>query len=487
MTKSFKTKEHYSDKLEEGYSLLPCRFIPLDQKRYVLTNLVGEYLVVDRDSLLQFLRHQLASEASLYNELKSKHFLVDSDSRVGIDLLALKYRTRSLNLANFTALHMFVVTLRCEHSCPYCQVSRQSEDRQAFDMSMETADRALDFVFQSPSPDLKIEFQGGESLLNFELIKHIVERAESINSMEMRNLDFVIATNLAVLEDEHLEYAQKHNIYFSVSLDGPKELHNANRPRPGGDSYERTVSGIEKVRRALGPDKVSALMTTTESSLGQVQAIVDAYVEQGFPGIFLRPLSPYGFAVKTKWFDRYDVSEWLDFYFAGLDYIIELNKSGIQFAEYYAGIVLEKMFSHRGTGYVDLQSPAGIGISAIVYNYDGDVYASDEARMLAEMNDKSFRLGSLYDDSYQDIISSEVLLSALEDTLTESVPGCTDCGFQVYCGSDPLYHHATQQDKVGHKALSGFCKKNMAIFRRLITIMEDDPSAREILLSWVRR
>jgi len=74
----------------------------------------------------------------------------------------------------------------------------------------------------------------------------------------------------------------------------------------------------------------------------------------------------------------------------------------------------------------------------------------------------------------------------LECTMTECMPSCSDCGFQPFCGSDPLYHYATQKDPVGHKALSGFCKKNMAIFRRLITLMEDDPAARSVLLSWAR-
>ena len=38
----------------------------------------------------------------------------------------------------------------------------------------------------------------------------------------------------------------------------------------------------------------------------------------------------------------------------------------------------------------------------------------------------------------------------------------------------------------GHKAKSGFCSKNMKIFRYLFTLLEDDPEARKILLGWVR-
>jgi hypothetical protein len=81
---------------------------------------------------------------------------------------------------------------------------------------------------------------------------------------------------------------------------------------------------------------------------------------------------------------------------------------------------------------------------------------------------------------------SSALLDPLEASIAESVPGCHDCGFQPYCGSEPVYHYATQKDPVGHKALSGFCKKNMAIMRRLISLMEDDPAAKKILHSWVR-
>ena len=32
----------------------------------------------------------------------------------------------------------------------------------------------------------------------------------------------------------------------------------------------------------------------------------------------------------------------------------------------------------------------------LVYNYDGDVYASDEGRMLAEMNDDTFKIGNVH-------------------------------------------------------------------------------------------
>jgi uncharacterized protein len=474
----------YQQPLADGYQLLPFRFTSLDEHEYVLTNQAGEFILLGRPTLEALVLHLLPATSRVYNDLKSKHFIVDGDSSVAMELLPLKVRTKLRRLAEFTGLHLFVVSLRCEHSCPYCQVSRKSDDKLTFDMSADTAEKALALVFKSPSSGIKIEFQGGEPLLNFTLIRHIVTRAEALNLVECRDLQFVIATNLALINEEILQFCGNHDILISTSLDGPSDLHNANRPRPGNDSYERTIEGISRVRNALGRDRVSALMTTTKLSLGRVRDIIDEYVAQGFRGIFLRPLSPYGFAIKTKWFKAYGADEWLEFYFGGLDYILSINRSGYAFSEFYAATILAKMLTPFEPGFVDLRSPAGIGIGAIVYNYDGEVYASDEGRMLAEMGDKTFRIGNVHRDRYEDIILSDALFDPIEQSFAASVPMCSDCAFEPFCGADPVYHHATQGDFVGRKPISAFCRRNMSIFRRLITLMRDDVAVKRVFVKW---
>lgn len=483
----FQPLAEYDAAPDGQYQLLPFRFTALDREHYVITNMVGEYAVVARDTVRALARHALRPTHPDYALLKSRHFLKDADSNVAIDLLALKTRTRYSRLADFTALHIFVVSLRCEHSCPYCQVSRQSDDRVAFDMAPETAAKALDLVFRSPSPTLKIEFQGGEPLLNFPIIKTIVKSAEERNQTAQRNLQFVITTNLALLSDEVLEFCKAHHILISTSLDGPADLHNVNRPRPGRDSYERTIDGIARVRASLGPDGVSALMTTTRASFGRAREIIDEYVRQGFEHIFFRALSPYGFAIKTKTYAAYGTEEWLKFYFDGLDYIIDLNRQGTPFIETYAATILTKMLTPFDTGYVDLTSPAGIGIGAVVYNYDGDVYASDESRMLAEMDDKTFCMGNVHRHSYEELFLSDSLLEPLEESFASSAPMCADCAFEPFCGADPVYHYATMGDFLGKKPTSGFCEKNMTIFKGLIERMEGDVFTRGLFRRWAAR
>lgn len=472
---------------QQEYQLLPFNFDRLNDNEYILTNMVGEHLTLPFDLLKQLISHELPVLSKEYVDLRSKHFLKTFEDNSPIELLALKLRTKLSRLANFTNLHIFVVTLRCDHSCPYCQVSRQMEDKGNFDMSKEMADKSLDFVFRSPCPAIKIEFQGGEPLLNFDLVKYIVIDAERRNQTYQRDLQFVIATTLSLITDEILEFCHAHNIFLSSSLDGPEDLHNANRPRSGKDSYQKFSAGLYRAREVLGFDRVSALMTTTDKSLERVEEIIDEYLKFGFDGIFLRALSPYGFAIKTKKFMSYDAKRWFEFYKQGLNYIIKLNKSGIRFTEYYSAMILSKMLTSHEPGFVDLMSPAGTGIAAIVFNYDGGIYASDESRMLAEMGDHSFKLGDILENTYEEVMLSDKLLDMLEDTLTKSVPMCSDCAFEPFCGSDPVYHHAIHKDIVGRKPESAFCERNTMIFKYLIELMNSDKDTKRIFTDWANR
>ena len=466
-----------------GWQLLPLRFHRLDADSVVLTNMVGEHVFVTPDEL-GAVADGTCADQELLARLRAAHLIQVAGESLPAELLAIKLRTRMRRLPDSTGLHIFVVTLRCEHTCRYCQVSRQSAAKSEFDMTEQTARRSLELAFRSPSPHIKIEFQGGEPLLNFPLIRWITAEAKRMNAEHGKDLMFVIATNLALLDDEILDFCAAEDIYLSTSLDGPQDLHNGNRRRPGQDSWQQAVTGIKRVQDRLGQDKVSALMTTTAASMNRAAEIVDVYAELGLRGIFLRPISPYGFALRRRGGAGYEVSQWLEFYEAGLARIAELCSQGIPMMEIYASIIARKMLTNTDPGYVDLTSPAGIGIGAIVYNYDGDVYASDEGRMLAEMGDRTFRLGNVHDSSYADIMLSDSLLDPLMESVTLSAPMCATCAFEPYCGADPVFHHATAGDFLGHKAMSAFCQRNMGVFTLLLRKMRDEPDFLDLMRQW---
>jgi His-Xaa-Ser system radical SAM maturase HxsB len=451
---------------------------------YLVSNIVGDFLKLTADEFRRLSELSVVPGDGLYEKAFASHLIWREGHTAQLQLVAARLRSRMAFLREPSALQVFVVTLRCEHSCPYCQVSRQSTDKSRFDMSEQTAERALAIAMQAPASRIKIEFQGGEPLLNFPLIEKIVAKAKAAAPKSGKRVDFVITSNLALLTDEILTFCKAEQVLLSTSLDGPADLHNRNRPRPGGNSYELAVKGIRSAQRVLGAGSVGALMTTTEASLDRVEDIIDEYVALGLDGIFLRPLSPYGFAVKTKQIKKYDAKRWLAFYKRGLDYILTLNRSGRQFFEFYTMLLLRRMFSDRPIGYVDLRSPAGIGLGALVYNYDGRVFASDEGRMLAEMGDNTFELGHVDTADYRSLVLSDKLIDLIGSSLSQCAPECSTCVYESHCGADPVYHHATQRDPVGIKPLSGFCQRQKGVFGVLLDLLDGSPADAAVLRQW---
>jgi radical SAM protein with 4Fe4S-binding SPASM domain len=154
--------------------------------------------------------------------------------------------------------------------------------------------------------------------------------------------------------------------------------------------------------------------------------------------------------------------------------------------EVYTQILLSKILTPHGTHYVDMQSPAGEAWNVLVYNYDGDVYASDESRMLAEMKDWTFRLGNVHRDNRRSIFTSEPALQMFQASCNQALAGCSDCAFQPYCAADPVYHYATQGDMYGSRPTSGFCSRNMEVIKHLFSLIDENNSeTMSILWSWI--
>lgn len=465
------------------YHLLPFRFHAISDTREVLTNEVGDFLLCPRGTAKRVVEREVQADEPLYADLVANFFISPTPEPALMEVLATRYRTKKSFLDSFTALHIVVVTLRCNHTCHYCQVSRQTADRHQFDISESTLDSALELIFQAPSNELTIEFQGGEPFLAFDKIRYAVAAAHRLNVSAGKTLRFVACTNLTVLNDEMLSYCREHDIVISTSLDGPAEIHDRNRPISGTPSSELFRRGLARAREIVGVDRVSALMTTSRLSLDDPIAIVDCYRENAFDHIFLRPIHPYGFARKLAGRLSYEPATFLTFYKAALKYILDLNRRGEWFVEDFAAIILKKILTPFPVGYVDLQSPSGLANGVVVYNYDGGVYASDESRMLAETGDRHFRLGSVT-DTYAALFCGPKAEGFTASSVIESLAGCADCGFQPYCGSDPVQNHALTGDIEGYRPTSPFCTVNMETIRFLFEIMDTDPEAAQIFRRW---
>ena len=132
------------------YTILPFNFSRLDDE-YLLVNSAGVHHFLHPKAFTDFVRHALPEDSDDYMDLQSKLFAASGSLDLSVRQLAARYRTRMEFLKDFTALHMMVITLRCNQRCEYCQASCADEDAAKYDMPIGTAEKIVDFIFSSPT------------------------------------------------------------------------------------------------------------------------------------------------------------------------------------------------------------------------------------------------------------------------------------------------------------------------------------------------
>ena len=466
---------------------LPFRFARRDNNM-LITNEVGEFYFLGREGFDTFIKEPEKLNKDIFGDLLSKGFIYDSNLSHAIEQSAIKYRTKHKFLYDHASLHMFIVTLRCNQRCSYCHASSKSDsDDKSLDMSITTARKCVDFAFQTPTSRIKIELQGGEPLLNFETVEEIIEYSEECSNNYGKNVDYVVCTNLTNLEQKHIDFFKEYNVAISTSLDGPKEIHDANRKlRNGKGTYDTVVSNMERAINELGEGMVAALMTVTPANINKLKDVVDEYIERRLEYIFIRKLNMLGYAYDNNAL-YCDPEAFLKKYEEALRYIIRLNLKGIFFPETFSTILLSRILTPFSTGFMDLQSPTGAGICGLAYERNGDVFISDEARMLhMTTGDKYFCIGNVNSNTWKDAICSNRFRYIADRTCTDTIPKCSWCAYKPYCGSDPVKNYYLEKSLYGNHNKSEFCITISSLFSLLFRyIEEDDDDIMDVFWSWI--
>ncbi|NOZ02201.1 MAG: His-Xaa-Ser system radical SAM maturase HxsB [Deltaproteobacteria bacterium] len=458
--------------------------------RNVVTNDHGAFAILDDDQLDLLVKGRVKRGTDLFKELKEKGFLLDEEdiARVAADL-----DRRVGYLYRGPVLHIMVVTLRCNEVCRYCHASRASMKETETDMSIPTSEKVVDMIMRAPSDTLTIEFQGGEPLANWEVVRHVVDYAMEEGRKAGKRIMFSLVSNLSMMDDEKLAWLIDHKVQISTSLDGPKELHDENRKLAGGSAYEDCVKWMGRINQAyldagLDPDlyHVEALATITRKHLDHPKELVDEYIAQGCRAIFLRPLNPFGFAKTKISSNDYTGQEFLEFYVKALEYIIEQNRKGVEILERLAAIFLTKVLTPDDPNYMDIRSPCGAGIGQIAYNYDGGIFTCDEGRMVFQMGDDLFKLGDVDSMELRDVVTHDTVKSlALASTL-DSIPGCAQCAYKPYCGTCPVYNYTEQGNIFPQNPTNDRCTIYMGVQDRLFQyLVDDDKEIIDLFHRWV--
>ncbi len=439
----------------------------------VLTNNYGLWCYLEKKDYDKFIFDDM--DEKLFNKLE-KHFMILTENNEN-DI------THQINdyfwfIGKGATLHIMVPTLRCNFTCKYCYAFRCQEEEQNKDMTPETVDQTIDFIFNSPADVYSIEFTGGEPLLRIDLVKRAIERAEMLKEKTGKRLFFSIVTNGVLLTEEMIEYFKEHKVGLCLSLDGPKELNDSHRRITSGNkpTYDQISEKLALLNKMKFPS-VNSIPVITKGSLGYWKEIVDEYVNQGFNTLRFKYVSRFGFASNAWDQMSYKPEEFVEAWKKVINYMIELNKKGIHIAENLASIILQKLVTGIDPGYAELQVPCGAVIGQIVYDYDGSIYSCDEGRTMEE-----FKVGHVATSTYKDVLSCPVTKTL--QSISNLTASCDNCSWQTYCGICPLEIYNVEKGFITNIPANYRCKIHMELFNFLFEKLIFDEEAREHLIKW---
>lgn len=209
---------------------------------------------------------------------ENPHILRDSGYTDGADLAV------NINLTNV-----------CNLSCTYCFADGGDYGRMTNAMGHQSVDHIFGFIDANltASRAVRLEFFGGEPLANYPLIEEICERADAYAAEHGVRFVHRISTNLTLLPKGVLELFAKHRFIVSVSIDGGREVQDANRPSKNGrGSYDRVMGAVQKVRAASDEITLVARMTVAQAEptlIDNMRQLYDLNIFdyfQIYPGVF---------------------------------------------------------------------------------------------------------------------------------------------------------------------------------------------------------
>lgn len=455
---------------------------------YLLTNDSGAHVWLEEKDFRRVISGKPDRSAPNFADLAAKGFIRD---RMDFEDLAAKWKQGNAHLDQGPGLHILVLTLRCNHKCLYCQSSAVGVGDKKTDMDLKTARKSVDFALKSPGKGITIEFQGGEPLLNWEVLKGAVVYARKTARAAGKALRLALVSNFSLMTGEKARFLLEHEVSLCTSLDGPADLHDRNRVFSGGNSHAATVKWLKYFRKKYArqvPEyrafKPSALLTVSKYSLPRAEEIIDEYAALGLSDIFIRPLAPIGYARRCWDKIGYEAGEFAKFYRESLAYMLKLNARGVMVREKTAAMMLDKIINFRDPGYLDMRCPCGAGIGQLAYNHNGDLYTCDEGRMVGWEGDDLFKIGNVFKDDYKKVALDPAVKVCVLSSNLESQPMCARCVYKPYCGVCPVYNYEVQSSLWGNMPANDRCGLFKGIFDAVFTMLKDKKEG-ELLKNWV--
>ncbi len=306
----------------------------------------------------------------------------------------------------------------CNLRCEYCFAAQGNFKGENLMMTYETATRALDFLVQNSGnrKNLEVDMFGGEPLMNWGLVKKLVEYKKEIEQKYDKNIRYTITTNGMLLSDDKLDFINENFVNVVLSIDGRKCVNDYMRPTAsGGGSYDVIVPKFKKLIRGRGDKSYYLRGTFTNKNLDFDRDVIHI-VDEGFKEVSVEP-------VVSEQGDRFELTEdMLPEIFESYDRLVEemIERHGTdrEFNFFHYNVDLQ-----QGPCLIKRVSGCGAGCEYFSVTPTGDIYPCHQF-----VGNEDFKVGNVYDSTYEDILQTNFFNANVENK-----EECQKCWAKYYC------------------------------------------------------
>lgn len=305
----------------------------------------------------------------------------------------------------------------CQLRCKYCFASTGDFGKGRKLMSFETGKHAIDFLLENSGdrPNLELDFFGGEPLMNFKVVKQIVEYARSREVEYNKKFRFTITTNGLLLDDEKIDFINREMSNVVLSIDGRKSVNDYFRVLPNGmGCYDMILPKYKKLVDGRGDKEYYVRGTFTNKNLDFSNDVFALY-EAGFDQISIEPVVGEGdeYALTEKElpavFKEYEILA---------KRILDNEKNGKKFNFFHFMLDLD-----QGPCAIKRLRGCGCGNDYVAITPDGDIFPCHQFVGIDEYKMGNIDEGTFNQEMKADFASCHVY----------SKPECRKCWAKFYC------------------------------------------------------
>ena len=404
------------------------------EKNEVIAEISKKYGDVPRDEIIECY-DQLT-------ELKNSGELFTEDN---FEPMAGELKAKTSGVIKALCLH---IAHTCNLNCSYCFASQGKYHGERALMSFEVGKRALDFLIENSGTrrNLEVDFFGGEPLMNFDVVKKLVEYARSIEKEKGKNFRFTLTTNGVLVDDDVIDFANKEMSNVVLSLDGRKEVHDRYRvDYQGRGSYDTIVPKFQKFVKARGGKNYYMRGTFTHANPDFLEDI-KTMLNLGFTELSMEPVvAAEGDEAALTEEDKPVVMKQ---YEELAELMLKRDKEGKPFTFYHYMIDLA-----GGPCIYKRISGCGSGTEYMAVTPWGDLYPCHQF-----VGDEKFKLGDIWHG-----VENKEIQNEFASCNVYARSECRDCWARLYCsgGCAANAYHATGSVKGVYKYGCDLFKKRM--------------------------